>query len=663
MTDGLLPFVPRSPRDAAPVICEAGTVESIRFKIAIDPRAPVGESQHTDPIAQAFLQGAPSPNGALLRLMLALVRPNDFVVDLGAHLGTFALTAAAAGCRVLAVEGSAQNAALVRRSVRENGWDDRVEVIHAAVSSRDGEVAFSSYGPWGHVATPQVGLPSTKVRAVALDSLLAQGSAVHFIKIDVEGSEPAALKGAHRLLSREDAPPILYESNYIGLGYYGSSPQRLREAFLKLGYRHHYLVADGRLFAVSPDDFQPEVAGEYLAMRQPLAALPGWEIEQGVPAEELIRLTLANGSLADPACRVQIGRALRDAPPCVREARRIQALLQSLRDDANEEVRKAVDWYERPRGLARRVAGRVRRWTRTALRLHTAAPAEDEMPGAAAIDPRERPTVNVQGHRMVVHDPGVDNVISRILQSGGTFEPWETELVQAEVRPGDTVLDLGANIGYYTLIFARLVGPAGKVYAFEPDPTNFALLKHNVELNGYRNVVLVNKAVADKTARARLFLAPTNAGDHRLCDTEEGRRSVPVETVDLDTFFRNFKGRFDFIKIDIQGSEWAALRGMKEFLARHDRVKMVTEFWPLGLAKFGVRAADYLALLQELGFQLFDINEDGWSMTPADPNRLVATYPPHRNDFTNLLCFKALRMPAQWGGIVGRREGGHRHAA
>jgi FkbM family methyltransferase len=375
MTDGLLPFVPRPPQNAAPVICEAGTVEGIRFKIAIDPRAPVGQSQHTDPIARAFLQGAPSPNGALLRLMLALVRPNDFVVDLGAHVGTFALTAAAAGCRVLAVEGSAQNAALVRRSVLENGWDDRVEVIHAAVGSRDGEVAFSSYGPWGHVATPQVGLPSTKVRAVALDSLLAQGSAVHFIKIDVEGSEPAVLKGAARLLSREDAPPILYESNYIGLGYYGSSPQRLREAFVKLGYRHHYFVTDGRLFAVSPDDYQPELAGEYLAMRHPLAALPGWEIEQGVPAEDLIRLTQRNGTLADPRCRAHIGRALQDAPAWLCETRRIQRLLRSLRNDANEEVRKAVDWLGRPRGLVRRVAGRVRRWVR-AVRLHSPALAE-----------------------------------------------------------------------------------------------------------------------------------------------------------------------------------------------------------------------------------------------------------------------------------------------
>ena len=88
------------------------------------------------------------------------------------------------------------------------------------------------------------------------------------------------------------------------------------------------------------------------------------------------------------------------------------------------------------------------------------------------------------------------------------YEPFETELLLSQLGPGNVVLDLGGNIGYYTLLFARRVGPSGKVFAFEPDPDNFALLQENIESNGYENVVLVPKAAADRAGPARLYAAP-----------------------------------------------------------------------------------------------------------------------------------------------------------
>lgn len=96
----------------------------------------------------------------------------------------------------------------------------------------------------------------------------------------------------------------------------------------------------------------------------------------------------------------------------------------------------------------------------------------------------------VQGHKMFL-----DSKDSLRLSIHGIYEPLETELAKKEVKKGNVVLDIGANIGYYTLIFAKLVGEDGKVFAFEPDPTNFALLKKNVEMNGYKNVMFVQKAV------------------------------------------------------------------------------------------------------------------------------------------------------------------------
>ena len=109
--------------------------------------------------------------------------------------------------------------------------------------------------------------------------------------------------------------------------------------------------------------------------------------------------------------------------------------------------------------------------------------------------------VMVEGHKMFL-----DSVDTFHLCTNGYHEPIETDLIKKHVKRGDVVLDLGANIGYFTLILPRLVGEEGKVFAFEPDPENFALLKKNVEINSYQNVVLVQKAVSNRNGKATLYL-------------------------------------------------------------------------------------------------------------------------------------------------------------
>jgi len=156
----------------------------------------------------------------------------------------------------------------------------------------------------------------------------------------------------------------------------------------------------------------------------------------------------------------------------------------------------------------------------------------------------------VDGHKMFL-----DSKDSLNLSINGVYEPFETELVKKEIKKGDVVLDIGANIGYYTLIYAKLVGEEGKVFAFEPDPDNFALLKKNVEINGYRNVILAQKAVSNKTGKIRLYLSEVNKGDHRIYDSHDGRKSIEIETIRLDDYFKNYNVRIDFIKMDVQGAE------------------------------------------------------------------------------------------------------------
>jgi FkbM family methyltransferase len=224
------------------------------------------------------------------------------------------------------------------------------------------------------------------------------------------------------------------------------------------------------------------------------------------------------------------------------------------------------------------------------------------------------------------------------LSINGIYEPLTTELVRAELAAGNVVLDVGANIGYYTLIFARGVGPEGRVFAFEPEPGNFALLQENVAANGYRNVTLSRLAASDRAGRARLYLDPVNAGDCRIYDSRDNRPSVEIETVRLDDVFEASPERIDLIKMDIQGAEAAALRGMRRLLERHRQVRLVLEFWPYGLQLFGADPEEFLETLCEAGFALWNLNERRGELSRTGVAELLAEYPPAFDSATNLLC-------------------------
>lgn len=242
----------------------------------------------------------------------------------------------------------------------------------------------------------------------------------------------------------------------------------------------------------------------------------------------------------------------------------------------------------------------------------------------------------VQGHKMFL-----DPRDSLNLSIDGIYEEYETELVKKEIKRGDVILDLGANIGYYTLIFAKLVGESGKVFAFEPDPDNFALLKKNVENNGYQNVVLINKAISDKTGKLKLYInKEDNKGDHRIHDWHDGRESIEIESIKLDDYFKNYNGKIDFIKMDIQGAEFEAVQGMFHLLNNNQNVKILSEFWPVGLKRSGVEPLLYLELLLQKGFKIYELNKSLKKLIPVDTNNILKTYTIEKGNYTNLLCEK-----------------------
>lgn len=227
-----------------------------------------------------------------------------------------------------------------------------------------------------------------------------------------------------------------------------------------------------------------------------------------------------------------------------------------------------------------------------------------------------------------------DLVMAPVLSFTGTWEPFETSVFKAAVEKDMTVLDIGANIGYYTLLAARAVGESGRVLAFEPSPESFSLLVRNIEINGLSNVTPVQKAVSDELGRARLFLNRTNKGASRL-SKPSGGGFVEVDTITLDEFLGS--DRIDLVKMDIEGWEPAAFAGMKRILLENPRLKLFTEFSPRLLEESGFSPHAFFNELQNC-FRVYILDEKRKESVPARDfsevkERLVG-------GFINLFCIR-----------------------
>lgn len=175
----------------------------------------------------------------------------------------------------------------------------------------------------------------------------------------------------------------------------------------------------------------------------------------------------------------------------------------------------------------------------------------------------------VHDFRMLLdaRDPG----ISHTLLLFGTRERDMREMLQAALRPGMTILDIGANIGYYVLQEARLVGRSGHIVAVEPSPSNIQLLRKNVELNGLRNVTVLAGALSDRVGSRELYLSELsnlNTLNPEAASRKYGfRGTVSVATY---TVWEAMKGHGapDLLRMDIEGHEVEVIQGMVEGVAR-----------------------------------------------------------------------------------------------
>lgn len=199
---------------------------------------------------------------------------------------------------------------------------------------------------------------------------------------------------------------------------------------------------------------------------------------------------------------------------------------------------------------------------------------------------------------------GKDAGLGLFLRTKGGFEPIQTKLFLEAINEKDVVLDLGANIGYYSVLASKLVGEKGKVFAFEPDPQNLFLLKKNVAFNQAGNVQIVEAAVGKTEGEKELSQDLANPGESSLANLGSGQK-IKVKMTTLDNFLKQeLIEKASVVKVDVEGAEIDALEGGKEFFKNGKKITLFIECNSEALARFGYMPMDLIRKLKSLGFEI-----------------------------------------------------------
>jgi len=213
-----------------------------------------------------------------------------------------------------------------------------------------------------------------------------------------------------------------------------------------------------------------------------------------------------------------------------------------------------------------------------------------------------------------------------------------TNFFKDNIKEGDVVLDLGSHIGYFTCLFAQLVGESGKVFSFEPEPNNFKLLKKNNEVNGYKHVVIEQKAVSNVKSKMKMYIS-NSPKDHRIYDSDDSRESIEIESVKLDEYFKDFNQKINLVKSNIQGADFAAFQGMKSIIEKSkSNIILALEFNPAMIKGLGCgNAEDFLDQLLGYGFKLHDLR---WQekIIPITKEKMLKLYNEENKKGGFMLC-------------------------
>jgi len=225
--------------------------------------------------------------------------------------------------------------------------------------------------------------------------------------------------------------------------------------------------------------------------------------------------------------------------------------------------------------------------------------------------------VTHRGHIIYLIPSDLD--LTPAIMRKGTWEVHVEQTIASLVRPGDTVIDIGANVGYHTLAIAATVGPSGRVHAFEANPDVMRLLNATMFTNGFSTwqgtgpVSLYQTAVLDKPGIVTLASAPGHYGSGHVINEMPASdlgpaysTRVEVPAIALDDELGDRVGTADLIHMDIEGSEPLALYGASKLIERSPQIKIVTE-WSVGMMSARANLEEFVIWLVGLGFKFFRI--------------------------------------------------------
>ena len=188
----------------------------------------------------------------------------------------------------------------------------------------------------------------------------------------------------------------------------------------------------------------------------------------------------------------------------------------------------------------------------------------------------------------------------------GTSETHVQEAFKNHLKPGDVVYDIGANVGFLTVIAAKLVGPTGAVYAFEPLPANVVLLKHNVQANNFDQAVVFAVAVSNQAGRAHLSV-PAEPTEAKLIDDNEPGERIDVEVIAIDDLVAGKQMRPpNLIKMDVEGADIEVVEGMAATLREHR---------PLVVCDIHVDQSEMTRVFDTLAYDLVSIDDTSVPIT------------------------------------------------
>jgi FkbM family methyltransferase len=241
-------------------------------------------------------------------------------------------------------------------------------------------------------------------------------------------------------------------------------------------------------------------------------------------------------------------------------------------------------------------------------------------------------TRTANGFKLFVdaHDVG----ISPHLILEGVWEEWTEAALRTLVKPGMRVLEIGANVGYFTLVLARRVGPSGSVWSFECDARLAQMARDNVELNGFTSIARIDdRAVSDSEGALTFFTAERHRGGGTLIAglaqipelTDYERRETAVSSTTIDAIMNEARHSFDFVKIDAEGAEWAIVRGGGRLFENRDAsLTVVMEFAPDFIQSQGNDPAEHLRAFERMGFTLHVIDERRRRVVRTEPASLLS---------------------------------------